>query len=134
VIPHANDSPHEIREMCRWIVGELGPNVPLHFSAFHPDFHLTDRGPTPTSTLISAYELARDAGLRYVYMGNVIDREHQHTYCPGCRQLVIERSGFEIKAYRIASGCCTRCQTPIAGCFDDQAGNWGSRRMPVRMG
>jgi pyruvate formate lyase activating enzyme len=133
LIPQANDSPREIEAMCRWIADELGPDVPLHFSAFHPDFKLTDRGPTPTSLLLAAHDLARRAGLRYVYTGNVIDREHQHTYCPGCGRMIIERSGYELGEYRIAGGRCTFCNAAIAGCFDEQPGRWGSRRMPIQI-
>jgi pyruvate formate lyase activating enzyme len=133
LIPQANDSPREIEAMCRWIAAELGPDVPLHFSAFHPDFKLTDRGPTPTSLLIMATDLAHEAGLRYVYTGNVIDREHQHTYCPGCKQKIIERNGYELGIYQIAGGCCSYCKTPIAGFFDAEPGRWGSRRMPIQI-
>ena len=133
LIPQANDSPPEIEALCRWIAAELGPDVPLHFSAFHPDFKLTDRGPTPTSLLLTATDLARRAGLRYVYTGNVIDREHQHTYCPGCKRKVIERNGYELGEYRIVSGRCSSCKTPIAGHFDAEPGHWGSRRLPIRI-
>ena len=95
IIPGANDSPEDIRRMCQWIATELGPDVPLHFSAFHPDFKLTDRGPTPPATLRAAHDIARAAGLRYVYTGNVYDPEHQHTYCPGCGRAVIRRDGYD---------------------------------------
>jgi pyruvate formate lyase activating enzyme len=119
--------------MCRWIVKELGADVPLHFSAFHPDFKMNDRGPTPATTLLAAYEIARAAGLNYVYTGNVYDPAHQHTYCPGCGRAVIQRDGYTIGAFELAGGRCIHCQTPIAGRFDDAAGTWGSRRMPVRV-
>ena len=79
IIPGANDSPAEIERMCRWIAAELRPDVPLHFSAFHPDHKLTDRGPTPPIVLQQAHDIARAAGLHYVYTGNVYDPEHQHT-------------------------------------------------------
>ena len=131
VIPGANDAPADIERMCRWIVDELGPNVPLHFSAFHPDFKLTDRGTTPTTALHAAHDIALGAGLRYVYTGNVRDPEHQHTYCPGCGRAVIRREGYAIDAFELHTGCCLRCQTPIAGRFDNAAGTWGGRRMPV---
>jgi len=133
IIPQANDSPDEIRRMCEWIATELGPDVPLHFSAFHPDFKLSDRGPTPTATLRSAHDIARAAGLHYVYTGNVYDPEHQHTYCPGCGQAVIRREGYTIGAFEIKGGRCVHCQTPIAGRFDETAGDWGGRRMPVKI-
>ena len=77
--------------------------MPLHFSAFHPDFKLTDRGATPPATLQAAYDIARDAGLRYVYTGNVFDPEHQHTYCPGCGRAVIRRDGYAVGAFRVAA-------------------------------
>ena len=101
IIPQANDSPDEIRRMCQWIATELGPDVPLHFSAFHPDFKLNDRGPTPAATLQAAHDIARAAGLRYVYTGNVYDPERQHTYCPGCGRAVIRRDGYAIGAFEL---------------------------------
>ncbi len=131
VIPGANDSPDEIEAMCRWIAEELGPDVPLHFSAFHPDFKLTDRGPTPPATLREAHDMARRAGLRYVYTGNVYDPERQQTYCPGCGRAVIRRQGYAITAFDLMGGRCLHCQTPLAGRFDDVAGDWGGRRLPI---
>lgn len=133
IIPGANDSPDEIARMCDWIVTELGPDVPLHFSAFHPDFKMTDRGATSVATLQAAYDIARGAGVHYVYTGNVYDPEHQHTYCPGCGRAVIRRDGYLITAFDLKEGRCTHCQASIAGRFDDDAGTWGSRRMPVRI-
>jgi pyruvate formate lyase activating enzyme len=143
VIPQANDSPEDIKRMCQWIVEELGPDVPLHFSAFHPDFKLTDRGPTPISALMTAYDIARQAGIRYIYTGNVIDQERQHTYCPGCGRAVIERNGYDILSFAIqvgrisnpfyGGGRCMFCQMPIAGRFEVTPGTWGSRRLPVRI-
>lgn len=134
VIPQANDSPEDIRRMCEWIAQELSVDVPLHFSAFHPDFNLTDRGPTPAGTLRMAYDLARKAGLRYVYMGNVYDPDRQHTYCPGCNRVVIQRHGYSLAAFEIRGGRCLHCQTLIAGRFDDVPGMWGGRRMPITIG
>ena len=107
--------------------------MPLHFSAFHPDFKLTDRGPTPPATLHTAYDIAREAGLQYVYIGNVHDPERQHTYCPGCGRAVIRRLGYTIEGFDIRDGCCLHCRTPIAGRFDDAPGTWGERRLPVRI-
>ena len=138
VIPGENDDPQELQAMCRWIVDELGPNVPLHFTAFHPDFELLDRPPTPPSTLDQAYDIARTAGLNYVYTGNVDDPKHQGTYCPACHRLVIERRGyvigqFDIGRSEIAGGRCRHCGQLIAGHFDDQPGNWGAKRQPVRI-
>lgn len=133
VIPGANDSPSDIGRMCEWIAKELGPDVPLHFSAFHPDFKLTDRRATPASTLKAAYDIARSAGLRYVYTGNVFDPEHQHTYCPGCGRAVIRRDGYTILAFELHAGRCKHCQMPIAGRFDDHVGAWDGNRLPINI-
>jgi AmmeMemoRadiSam system radical SAM enzyme/AmmeMemoRadiSam system protein B/AmmeMemoRadiSam system protein A len=133
LIPGENDAPQDIGRMCRWIHDELGPDVPLHFSAFHPDFHMTDHQPTPPATLSMAHGIARAAGLRYVYTGNVVDREHQATYCPGCGRAVIERDGFSLRGYHIRNGCCAECGTAIAGRLDGPAGDWNGRRLPVRI-
>ena len=134
IIPQANDSPADIKRMSQWILTELGPDVPVHFSAFHPDFKMIDRGPTPATTLQAAHHIAgREVGLRYVYTGNVYDPAHQHTYCPGCGRAVIRREGYAISAFELKGGRCIHCQTPIAGRFDDAAGAWGGRRMPVRI-
>jgi AmmeMemoRadiSam system radical SAM enzyme/AmmeMemoRadiSam system protein B/AmmeMemoRadiSam system protein A len=131
IIPEANDSADELQRMCGWIAEELGPEVPVHFSAFHPDFKLTDRHATPLRTLRLACELAKGAGLRYVYTGNVSDREHQSTYCPGCGRVVIGRDGYVLGVFDLRQGRCRHCQTPVAGRFDDAPGDWGGRRMPV---
>jgi len=133
VIPQANDSPDEIRRMCEWIAADLGPDVPLHFSAFHPDFQLTDRPATSPAILLTAYDIARAAGLRYVYTGNVYDPERQDTYCPGCRRAVIRREGYTIQSFELSEGRCRHCQTPIAGHFDATAGDWGGRRAAVEI-
>ena len=134
IIPGANDSPDEIQRMCGWIVDELGPDVPIHFTAFHPDFKLVDRGSTPPETLTAACVLAKRAGLRYVYAGNVSDRSHQSTYCPACGKMVIERAGYNLGDFQIADGRCRHCNAKIAGHFDDTPGDWAARRMPIRIG
>jgi AmmeMemoRadiSam system radical SAM enzyme len=131
VIPQENDSPAEIRKMCRWIVSHLGPDVPIHFTAFHPEFRLRDRPPTPPETLILAYDIARDSGLRYVYTGNVFDVKRQSTYCPGCGKLVIERRGYNLAQYNLQENRCIFCNAEIAGHFGERPGEWGARRMPV---
>jgi AmmeMemoRadiSam system radical SAM enzyme/AmmeMemoRadiSam system protein B/AmmeMemoRadiSam system protein A len=133
IVPRENDSPEELRRMCDWIAEQLGPEVPVHFSAFHPDFEMTDRPPTPPSTLALAYDTARQAGLHYVYTGNVSDRRRQSTYCPNCDELLIERDGYQLGVYAVEQGKCARCATPIAGRFDDRPGEWGNRRLPVRI-
>ena len=133
IIPGANDSPDELREMCRWIAAELRPDVPLHFSAFHPTFELTDRDATPPATLRTAHDIAREAGLHYVYIGNVHDPERQQTYCPGCGRAVIRREGYTIEGFDLRDGCCVHCGVMIAGRFAAAAGTWGNRRMPIRI-
>ena len=133
IIPEANDSADDIQRMCQWIAAELGPDVPLHFSAFQPDFKLTDRRATSPATLQAAWDIAREAGLRYVYTGNIFDPEHQHTYCPGCGRAVIRRDGYAVGAFELRGGRCLHCQTPVAGRFDENAGTWGGKRMPVKI-
>ncbi len=133
LIPGENDSPDELRQMCDWIVAELGPEIPLHFTAFHPDFKLLDHRPTPIETLWAAYDIARQAGLQYVYIGNVADSRHQSTCCSGCGRLVIGRAGYHISQFHIRNGCCQFCGHTIAGHFDDSPGDWGAKRQPVRI-
>lgn len=131
VIPGANDSPADIQRMCDWIGRTLGTEVPLHFTAFHPDFRMRDRPPTPPQTLVEARDIALRAGLKYVYVGNVMDAERQSTYCPNCHKRLIERDWYDLGEYHIQSGQCAYCGTKIAGHFDDQPGHWGGRRQPV---
>jgi len=133
IVPGENDSPDEIRRMGDWIAEALGPDVPVHFSAFHPDFEMTDRPRTPPATLAAAYDAARQAGLHYVYTGNVSDRRRQSTYCPGCGELLIERDGYQLGVYALKQAKCARCGTAIAGRFADRPGDWGNRRQPVRI-
>jgi pyruvate formate lyase activating enzyme len=133
LIPGENDSAGEIDELSSWVAGELGPDVPLHFTAFHPDFKLLDRPPTPPATLTRARDIALANGLRFVYTGNVHEREGDRTRCPGCGEAVIERDWYELVAYRLDDdGRCRRCATPIPGHFAGPAGDWGRRRLPVR--
>lgn len=134
LVPGMNDSDEELKKECGWIVEALGPDVPLHFSAFHPDYRMQDRVATPPSVLKRAREIAQAAGLHYVYTGNVFDPEGQSTYCPTCKACVIERSGYEIWNWRLdAKGHCQQCGTRCPGVFEQAPGQWGSRRMPVRM-
>ena len=131
MIPHHNDSEEEIKRMVDWLLINVGDQVPLHFTAFHPDFRMNDIEPTPPATLIRAREQALAAGLKYVYTGNVNDKVRQSTYCPGCRKLLIERDWYELGEYRIKNGCCGSCHTPIAGVFENSKGNWGRKRLPL---
>jgi AmmeMemoRadiSam system radical SAM enzyme len=131
IIPGANDEPQDLRRMCAWLVAELGDEVPLHFTAFHPDFRLRDRPPTPADTLAQARDIALAAGMKYVYTGNLIDIRRQSTFCPRCHRQVIERRGYDLGAFEVPSGCCRFCGHRIAGHFDDTPGDWGGRRLVV---
>lgn len=134
IIPEENDTRDEVRRMCDWLVTELGPDVPVHFTAFHPDFRMLDRPHTRPETLLAAYDLAKTAGLRYPYVGNVQAGPQQSTYCPGCRRAVIERVGYNIRSFEVTDGRCKFCDRNIAGHFDEASpGNWGSKRQPVRI-
>jgi pyruvate formate lyase activating enzyme len=134
LIPGLNDADDEIDEMTAWIRERLGTDIPLHFTAFHPDYKLRDRPPTPPATLTRARTIARANGLRFVYTGNVHDAAGGSTYCPGCEAVVIERDWYRLGAYRVTGdGCCEVCGTRIAGVFSGPAGDWGRRRCPVRL-
>ena len=133
IIPDANDSPDELKQMCEWILNSVGPDVPVHFTAFHPDFRMLNRSHTPHATLLQAHEIGRKAGLNFVYVGNVSDGEKQSTYCPDCKALLIERHGYQIGQYHMRGHQCGACGTMIAGHFDDKPGDWGPRRQPVRI-
>jgi pyruvate formate lyase activating enzyme len=116
MIPGENDDVEETKRLCEWVVTNLGDEVPLHFTAFHPDFKLLDRPPTPPATLRSARQIAQKAGIQYCYVGNVHDDEGQTTYCPRCRQALIRRSWHEVLDYRLNGNHC-RCGTEIPGRF-----------------
>jgi len=134
LIPGENDSDAELDAMTRWIAAELGPDVPLHFSAFHPDWKMTDRPATPPATLTRARKLAMRNGLRYVYTGNVHDAAGGSTWCPGCGALLIERDWFDLGRWGLApDGSCAACGLGIPGVFAAQPGRWGGRRLPVSL-
>jgi pyruvate formate lyase activating enzyme len=134
LIPDHNDSDAELDAMTRWIAEHLGPDIPLHFTAFHPDFKMRDTPATPPATLTRARSIAVANGLHYVYTGNVHDSEGGGTYCPGCRARVIERDWYELGSYQLTDdGHCRTCGTPIAGRFDGPPGSWGARRVPVTL-
>jgi pyruvate formate lyase activating enzyme len=134
LIPGLNDSDAEIDAMTRWVAGQLGPDVPVHFTAFHPDFKMRDRPPTPPATLARARRIAMDNGVRYAYTGNVQDPAGQSTRCHQCGALLIERSWYRLGGWRLTGdGRCVRCDTPLAGVFDGPPGTWGPRRLPVRI-
>jgi pyruvate formate lyase activating enzyme len=134
LIPTVNDSDQEIRQLSEWIQKELGPSVPLHFSAFHPDYKMLDLPPTPAETLRRARRIAMETGLYYVYTGNVHDLEGDTTYCPSCRSPVIGRDWYEIPFYHLTEdGHCPHCGTAIAGRFQKFGRPFGARRIPVDM-
>lgn len=140
LIPGANDSDAELAAMCRWVVENLGPDVPHHFSAFHPDHRMTDVDRTPLTTLLRARDIAHDAGERYVYTGNVVHRDGETTSCPGCGLDLVERDRYRILSYRLAvdahaaphaRGHCPRCGHVVPGVFEAEAGAFGARRLPL---
>ncbi|HZN35614.1 MAG TPA: AmmeMemoRadiSam system radical SAM enzyme [Pirellulaceae bacterium] len=133
IIPRENDSHDELRAMCDWVLEALGPNVPVHFTAFHPDFRMLDTPRTPAETLLAAYDIAVKTGLNYVYVGNIAAERQQTTYCPNCKQPVIGRVGYTITRYDMAGGKCRHCGAAVGGHYHERPGNWGSRRQPVRI-
>ena len=134
LIPGENDSDEEIDALSQWICRELGPDVPLHFTAFHPDWKMLDKPPTPPATLTRARRLALGNGLRYVYTGNVHDREGGSTYCHQCGQRLIGRDWYEMTDWALnADGACTACGAKCTGVFESQPGSWGARRVPITL-
>jgi len=134
LIPGENDADEELEAMTRWLVEHLGPDVPVHFTAFHPDWKLLDRPPTPPSTLSRARQIARQNGVRHVYTGNVHDREGGSTYCHACGRRVVGRDGYMLGEWHLNDGgCCEFCGTRCAGIFSGSPGDWGARRLPVRL-
>jgi pyruvate formate lyase activating enzyme len=134
LIPTLNDSDAEIRQLSEWVMKELGPDVPLHFTAFHPDWKMKDLPPTSPATLSRARRIAREIGLNYVYTGNVHDRDGGTTYCPSCRTPLVVRDWYEIPDYRItADGHCPQCGQAVAGRYQVYDRPFGSRRIPVAM-
>ncbi len=134
LIPGRNDGDDELDALTRWVAGELGRDVPLHFSAFHPDWKMSDVGPTPKDTLVRARDIGLRNGLRYVYTGNVHDLAGGTTACPACDTPVIARDGYRILAYALDDdGCCRACGTPLPGRYGRFTGAFGPRRIPVRL-
>ena len=134
LIPGENDSDQEIDEMTRWVVENLGPEVPMHFTAFHPAWKMQDTPPTPSSTLSHAREIAIQNGVRYAYTGNVHDPNGDSTWCHNCGQLLIERDWYRLGEWNLTpEGNCRFCGTHCAGVFEAEPGDWGPRRLPVQM-
>lgn len=135
LIPGRNDTDDEIERLCAWLVEQLGPEVPLHFTAFHPDFKMRELPPTTAETLHRARSLGHRAGLLHVYTGNIPDVTGQSTFCSRCGQLVIGRDVYAVTHWNLdATGSCTRCGLTLAGHFASAPGLWGTRRRPVTIG
>ncbi|NRA23441.1 MAG: AmmeMemoRadiSam system radical SAM enzyme [Oleispira sp.] len=134
LIPGENDSDEELEAMPQWFYTHLGPKVPLHFSAFHPDWKMLDKAKTPSETLTRARQIAVNNGLNYVYTGNVHDPKGSSSYCPNCSERVIERDWYQLGYYGLNhQGQCLHCNHQIPGVFDGPAGHWGSQRVPVKI-
>src|SRR5262245_38924982 len=134
LIPGENDSAAEIEAASAWFVEQLGPDVPWHFTAFHPDYRMLDKPPTATTTLRRAREIARAHGVRHVYTGNVRDREGQSTYCASCGATLIGRDGYELSHWNLTRDSrCAACGVPCPGVFEGTPGAWGAKRLTVRL-
>lgn len=134
LIPGQNDSDQELEAETQWIREHLGPEVPLHFTAFHPDYKMLDLPPTPPATLTRAREIALKNGLHYVYTGNVHDHAGSSTYCPGCKKLLIGRDWYVLSEWNLTdTGACRFCGTQIPGVFAGSPGRWGAKRVPVHL-
>lgn len=132
LIPGENDSDQELVRMSQWVVENLGPDVPMHFTAFHPDWKMTDIPATPASTLTRARTIALDQGVRYAYTGNVHDAGGGSTWCASCGALLIERDWYVLGKWGLDDkGCCKSCGTRLPGVFEANPGDWGARRQPV---
>jgi pyruvate formate lyase activating enzyme len=133
LIPGENDTDAELAQMSAWMVDHLGPDVPWHFTAFHPDYRMRDKDPTSARSLQRARRIARAAGMRHVYLGNVHDAEGGATHCHACGEWLIGRDWHEITAWRLTpAGACPACGTMLTGHFEDRPGTWGRQRLPLR--
>jgi pyruvate formate lyase activating enzyme len=134
LIPGWNDSEKELHAMTQWVAHELGPEVPMHFTAFHPDWKLRDVPSTPSATLDRAREIAKENGILFAYTGNVHDKAGGSTYCPSCGETLIGRNWYVLSDWNLSEdGACNRCESPVPGVFEAEPGTWGARRLPVRM-
>ena len=134
LIPGHNDGEAELCELVEWVLANLGDSVPLHFSAFHPDWKMRDIPPTPPATLHRARRLALQLGLKYVYTGNIDDREGGTTYCRQCQAPLIARDWYAVSAWHLDdAGCCTTCGTSQAGRFHERPGSWGNQRQRLHL-
>lgn len=134
IIPGENDSIAELEALTQWVVEKLGPDVPLHFSAFHPDWKMRDKPRTPLASLLTARQIALKNGVQHAYVGNVHDKAADSTYCHHCGHLLIGRDWYQLAEWQLDSqGRCGFCATPCAGVFEASPGNWGAKRVPVVM-
>jgi len=138
IIPGENDSDAEIDAKTRWVFKNLGPDVPMHFSAFHPDWKMLDKPRTPKEVLVTARQIALNNGIRYAYTGNVHDKPGASTYCPACGDVLIGRDWYELSTWNLTfagnyTGNCKKCGAKPAGVFDGPAGDWGRKRVPLRI-
>ncbi len=134
IIPGENDSEAELEALTQWVVENLGSDVPLHFSAFHPDWKMQNKPRTPLQSLLQARRIALKNGIHYAYVGNVHDKTADSTYCHNCGQLLIGRDWYALSEWNLTtSGCCRFCGKLCAGVFDAKPGNWGAKRKAVAM-
>lgn len=134
LIPGENDSDQEIDAMTKWVAEHLGPDVPVHFSAFHPDYKMLDKPRTPSETLTRARRIAIQNGIRYAYTGNVHDPEGDSTYCHSCRKKLIGRDWYLLTDWNLTDdGHCRFCGAVCAGVFSGPPGHWGRKYLPVRL-
>ncbi len=133
LIPGENDSDQELEQMTNWVVEELGPDVPMHFTAFHPDWKMMEHSRTPPAILTKARQIAVKNGVRYAYTGNVHDSQGGSTWCHNCNALLIERDWYRLGLWQLTENACVHCGEHVAGVFEIEPGDWGSKRIPVRM-
>lgn len=132
LIPGKNDTDEELHNMTRWVVEKLGPDVPMHFTAFHPDWKMQDIPATPIDTLRRARNIALQNGVRYAYTGNVHDEDGESTYCHSCGEKLIGRDWYVLSDWNLdAQGACKKCATLLAGVFEAEKGDWGAKRQPI---
>jgi pyruvate formate lyase activating enzyme len=135
LIPGENDSEAEIEAMTQWVVENLGPDVPMHFTCFHPDWQMKDKPRTPEETVKRARRIALKNGVRYAYTGNLHDPEGNSTFCHACQGKLIGRDWFELSTWNLTpQGDCRFCGAACAGVFEPTPGDWGRKRVPVRIG
>jgi pyruvate formate lyase activating enzyme len=134
LIPGENDSEKELNEMTQWVVEHLGPEVPMHFTAFHPSYKMMNTPATPVATLTRAREIAMANGVHFAYTGNVHDSAGGSTWCSSCGKLLIARDWYELGEWNLTeSGTCRFCGAQCPGVFESRSGDWGAKRLPVRM-